>query len=153
MDEALDVVIPLLALLGSIVLAFVLLARARSRAKPEPPESGVQVPASASKRQRRIIEKLDPVPDIPTVMDLVRAEVEELGLEEIPGAAELPRPVLLKVYRRDEAIRMACTHDGIEYRVAAGVEPADAEDGDVDLYCEQCGDPSGTNEAEETFTE
>lgn len=140
-----DIAIPLAALLGSIVLAIVLLSRARNNAKPEVPENTVPIPASASKRQRRILSQLEPAPEIPTLMDLVREEVADLGLEEIPGASDLSKPVLLKVYRRD--VRDNCAHDSHQYVVADGVEPRDALESDVELVCPDCAE-LGTKEEE-----
>ena len=131
-----DIAIPLAALLGSIVLAFVLLTRARNNAKSNLPEDAVPIPATASRRQRRMISKLEPVPEIPTLMDLVREEIADLGLEDIPGAAELSKPVILKVYRRD--VRDDCTHDAFEFVVGDGVDPRDALESDVEFVCPQC---------------
>ena len=139
-----DIAIPLAALLGSIVLAFVLLARARNNAKSNLPEEAVPIPATASRRQRRIISKLEPEPELPTLMDLVREEIADLGLEDIPGAAELSKPVMLKVYRRD--VRDDCTHDAYQFVVSEGVEPRDALEADVELLCPQCAEDGTSDE-------
>ncbi len=152
MEEFWDAAIPILALFLSIGLAAFLLTRARRNAKPEVPEGEVMVPASASKRQRRILETLEPTPEIPTVMDLVRQEISELGIDKREGAAGLPGPVMLKVYRRDEAIRKACPNDDWRFVVADGVEPSDAEDADVRIVCEKLGE-TGTNPEDEALPE
>lgn len=143
MDGFWDIALPMAALFGSIVLAFVLLTRARNNAKPDLPEDVVPIPSSASRRQRRIVSKLEPLPEIPTLMDLVREEITDLGLEDLPGAEELSGPVMLKVYRRD--VRDDCTHDAYEFIVSDGVEPPDALESDVELVCPQCVE-QGTNE-------
>jgi hypothetical protein len=146
MTEFWQAAVPLLALFGSIILAIALLARQRSRVEP-PEEDGSkpQVPASASRRTRKIAAKLSPLPEIPTVMDMVKAEVAELGLEDISGHEDLPGPVLLKVYRRD--LREGCDHDTLEYRTTEGVERAEATEDDVILRCTSCTD-EGTNAEE-----
>ena len=137
MEDVWEIALPLLAMLGSIVLAFVLLTRVRERARPEEEEQAKRpYPPSATRRQRRILDKFEPDPEIPTLMDLVRAEVDDLGLEEIPGGDGVGAAVLLKVYRRDRPA--ACEHEEIEYRVAEGVDPETADEDDVVLYCAQC---------------
>lgn len=148
MDSSADIFIVVGAMFGSIVLAGILLARVRNRAKPEPIESGVQIPASASRRQRRILTALEPDPQIPTLMDLVREEIADLGIEDIPGHEDISGPTLLKVYRRDERVREQCPHNGYGYVVANGIRRDEATDEQVWLYCEQCG---GTNPAAETL--
>lgn len=145
-----DIIIVLIALVGSTILAGVLITRARSRAKPEPVEGKPQIPATASRRQRRILERLEPNPAIPTLMDLVNEEIAELGIREIPGSEDISGPVLLKVYRRDEQVREQCPHDTYEYVVADGVSRDEAVDDDVRLFCRQCG---GTDAADQTLTD
>ncbi len=149
MENFWEIAVPLLALFGSIILAVVLLARARDRARPEQEEEEKrEYPRSASRRQRKILSQFEPDPEIPTLMDLVRAEIEELGIEEIPGGEGVGAAVLLKVYRRDRAAD--CTHDGIAYRVAEGVDPGAAEGPDVVLICEECTSASDDEESDPT---
>ena len=132
-----EIAVPLLALLASIILAIVLLARARERARPDDDEKAKRpYPPSASRRQRKILAQLSPDPEIPTLMDLVKAEVEDLGLEDVPGGGGIPPGVLLKVYRRDRAEN--CSHDGIEYRLGEGITPDEATEEDVVLHCPEC---------------
>jgi hypothetical protein len=145
-----DIVIVAIALLGSLVLAGVLITRARSHAKPEPIEGKPAIPASASRRQRRILDKLEPIPQIPTLMDLVNEEIAELGLRDLPGSEGISGPVLLKVYRRDELVHEQCPHGTYQYVVADGVASDEAVDDDVRLYCPQC---VGTDSGDETLTE
>lgn len=139
-SETLDVVIVLVALVGSIVVAVVLLLWAHRRAKPVEGVETPQIPASATRRQRRILEKLEPLPEIPTVMDLVRLEVEETGVDKIPGHEGLSGPVKLKVFRRDQSIVENCSHEAYGFVVRDGVAPEDAREDDVRLHCEKCGE-------------
>lgn len=150
MEQSADIFIVIGALFGSLILAGFLLTRARNRVKPEDTESGVQVPASASRRQRRILTSMEPDPEIPTLMDLVREEITELGIEDIPGHEDISGPVLLKVYRRDLQVREQCPHHGYGYVVTEGMRRDEATESDVWLYCEECG---GTNPATETLDE
>jgi hypothetical protein len=151
MEDQWDIVIVLFALVGSIALAGVLLARARKRVNPEPTESKPEIAASASRRQRRILENLEPPPQIPTLMDLVREEIEDLGIQDIAGSEGISDPVLLKVYRRDQAVREQCPHNAYEYVVADDVRRDEAGDDDVRLYCARCA--AGTDADDETLIE
>ena len=106
----------------------------------------------ASRRQRRILEKMEPLPEIPTIMDLVRQEIDEAGIESIPGHEGLSEPVMLKVYKRD--VNERCSHDAYEYVVKDGVEPEEATEDQVRLVCAQCAEPdeeSGTDPADEAL--
>ncbi len=116
MEDFWEIAVPMIALFGSIALAAVLLARVRAHAKPEQPEASIQVPASASRRQRRVLEKLEPEPEIPTLMDLVREEIEVLGIEDVAGSEDLSLPVMLRVFKRDA--RELCSHEEAEFVVA-----------------------------------
>ncbi|MCP4966265.1 MAG: hypothetical protein GY926_13665 [bacterium] len=148
-----DLVIVGIAIAISIGLVVMLLTRQRAAARPADYEPKKQSGWTTSKRQQRIMEKLGPPPEIPTVMDLVREEVAETGVENIPGHEGLTGPVMLKVFRRDQAVQDRCTHDGYAFLIAEGVEPSEALEGDVTLYCEQCGpmDQPGTESVDETL--
>lgn len=139
MEDFTEIAIPLAALLGVIILAIYLLTRAREHARPkdEPPEKAIL--RKASRSQRKILEKLEPIPELPTVMDLMREEIAETGVENIPGHEGLAGPVMLKVFRRDRDVRERCTHDGYAFVVADGVEPSAATEEQVSLYCDECG--------------
>jgi hypothetical protein len=148
MDNFWEVAVPIVALFGSIALAAALLTRQRSRVKPDETERAAPViPSSASRHQRKVLEKLEPQPEIPTLMDLVRTEIEELGIDKIPGHESLPKPVVLKVYRRDSLLLQECNHDALEFKLGDGVEPSEAMEDDVILFCLECGEP-GTNDGE-----
>ena len=138
MEDFWDIAIPFAALIGSMVLAGVLLTRARNHAKPEPPATAPQLPASASKRQRRVLETLAPAPELPTLMDLVREEIEDLGIEEIPGHEGVSDAVLLKVYRRDLPSIESCEHETYEFVIAESVPADEATERDVRLVCPDC---------------
>jgi hypothetical protein len=146
----LDIIIVLIAMLGSIILAVVLLARTRQRVKPEDASAAPQIPVSASRRQRRILDTLEPPPAIPTLMDLVREEIQDLGINDIPGSEEISGPVLLKVYRRDAAVREQCPHGTYGFVVAEGVAKNEAGDNDVRLFCPEC---AGTDAEADTLSE
>lgn len=148
-QETTDIIIVFVALFASIGLAAFLLTRARGRVEADAPEEVQRIPASASRRQRRILKTMDPSPEIPTLMDMVHEEIADLGLDRLPGHEDLSAPVLLKVYRRD--FREDCPHDEWEYVVAEGIRRDEAEDADVKLICRQCENP-GTNPDDETFT-
>jgi hypothetical protein len=86
----------------------------------------------------------------------MREEMAETGVETIPGHEGLGGPVMLKVFRRDALIRERCTHDGIGFVVRDGIEPEEATENDVVLFCAQCGpiqdkDEAGTDSEEETL--
>jgi hypothetical protein len=138
MEDFWDIAIPIAGLIGSIGLAIVLLSRARSHAKLETPEKVPTVPSTASRRQRRVLEKLDPVPELPTLMDLVRQEIADLGIKEIPGHDGISETVLLKVYRRDHIATGACDHDALHYVLADGVAADEAGEDSVTLVCDEC---------------
>jgi hypothetical protein len=154
LDTTVEAAVPFVLLLVAVALAAFLLARQRSRVRPTDLEPEKDVLLKASRRQQRVLEKLDPLPEIPSVMDLMRQEIEETGVEEIPGHEGLPGPVMLKVFRRDHAIREHCTHNAYEFVIQDGVDPAVAMEDDVRLFCEQCGElpqETGTKSDPETF--
>jgi hypothetical protein len=136
-----------------------LLTRQRERLRPEAtPES----PPPARKRptrQEKILQKLEPLPEIPTMMDLVREEIAAEGVDDIPGHEDLPDPVKLKVFRRDHRVIEACTHDAYHFAVAEGIERPEATTQDVALRCDECGelpplpDTPGTNDDDATLPE
>ena len=148
--DSFDIFIVFAALFASMGIAGVLLARARSHAKPDTTEAAPKLPPSASRRQRRILETLTPPPEIPTLMDLVRMEIADLGIENIPGHEGISGPVLLKVFRRDHALLEQCPHGTCGYVVAEGVRRDEADEDQVRLFCEQC---VGTDPEAETFNE
>ncbi len=148
MEDFWEIAVPLLALFGSIALAVALLARLRTRARPEDEQQPTRpMPQSATRRQRKILAQFEPDPEIPTLMDMVKAEIEELGIESIPGGEGVGAAVLLKAYRRDRA--ETCEHEDVEFRVASGVDPADVTEDDVVLHCPDCArEPADSTEAE-----
>ena len=151
MEDFWEVALLVLTFFGSIAVAVVVLARLRARVKAEQEDSDApQIPATASRRQRRVLEQLSTPPDIPTVMDLVREEIAELGIRDIPGSEELAETVALKVFRRD--MREGCDLGSCEYRIAAGVEPAKATEDEVTLFCPECSEP-GANGDDAALTE
>lgn len=141
-----------IAFLATIAIAIAMLTRQRARARPEKSELTDEPPRPRG-HQARIMAKLEPLPEIPTVMDLVREEIEETGVERIPGHEGLPGHVMLKVFKRDHLIRERCSHDSYEFVVRKDVSPPDALEDDVTLFCSRCGagetdtaDPAGESE-------
>ncbi len=134
-----DLVIVGVALIASVGVTAILLTRQRAHARPEDYEPAQPRPKIMPNRQERLMAKLEPLPEIPTVMDLVREEVAATGVEDLPGHEGLTGPVMLKVYRRDHLVRERCTHDGYGFDVAEGVDPTEATEDEVTLFCSQCG--------------
>lgn len=148
MGTVVEAALPIIGVLVIMAFAAALLTRQRNRVRPTdlPPEK--EVLQKASKRQRKVLEKLEPLPEIPSVMDLMRQEIEETGVENIPGHEGLQGPVMLKVFRRDHLVRERCTHDAYEFVVGEGIEPEAATEDQVVLFCSQCGEPEITEQAE-----
>jgi hypothetical protein len=158
------VAVALIALVLSVTIVAVLLTRQRERHRPEATAENTPGPRKRMTRQEKILQKLDPLPEIPTMMDLVREEIAAEGVDDIPGHDNLPDPIKLKVFRRDQRIIEACEHDGYRFVVADGVNPEDATAEDVALRCDECGEPppvsdspvvdtSGTNLDDETLSD
>lgn len=109
-------------------------------------------PRKLTRAQRRIEEFRASVPQPPlaSIEDIARAEAEDLGLLDLPGAEGLPINVLLLVWRRDEAVRARCD-GGLGYELTTGVDPAAATEDDVRLTCDRPlrtqEDESGNNAA------
>lgn len=139
MDDVVSAAVPILAVFAFIGLATFLLTRARAHARPPAETPEEKVLQTASRRQQRILEKLEPLPEIPTVMDLMRQELEETGVEQIPGSEGLSGPVMLKVFKRDAAIRERCDHDAYEFVMEDDVNPEEATEDQVVLFCSRCG--------------
>ena len=118
-----------------------LLTRQRERHRPEAPPDSPPPTRKRLTRQEKILQKLDPLPEIPTLMDLVREEIAAEGVDDIPGHEDLPDPVKLKVFRRDYRVIEVCVHDAYHFAVADGIERAEATTQDVALRCDECGDP------------
>lgn len=82
---------------------------------------------------KREMEAL-PVRDI---MDLVREEAEETGVNDIPGAEGVELPVRLQVYHRDAAVRAACPDRTLlTFVLGHGVSPERATAEDLRLHFE-----------------
>ena len=129
--------IAIVAFLATIAIAIALLTRQRARTRPEASPLDSEPPLLGG-RQARVLAKLDPLPGIPTVMDLVREEIAETGVERIPGHEGLPDHVMLKVFKRDRLIRERCTHDSFQFVIRQDVSPPDALEDDVTLFCNRC---------------
>lgn len=67
---------------------------------------------------------------------LVSAEIADLGLREINGAAGIPAPVLLKAWKEGtETINGCPSRDLLSFTVTPGLDPSEARDSDVSLVC------------------
>lgn len=116
---------------GALIFAFSFAGRARkAQGVDDPPKKRL------SKREKKLeqLRQYDPLPEPKAILDIVREEAEDLGVNDVPGGEGLDIPVKLKVWHRDEAIREACNGD-VRYDVAAGVPPGEATVDDVRLVC------------------
>lgn len=122
-------------LVAAGVLVFRLLVRSRRRLMPE---ESVDESRRLSRRQRLVmeLERANPNPEIPTVVELMHQEAAETGVDSIAGGEGIPIPVKLKVWRRDAVVHEDCTDRALlRFVVKAGVAPADATVTDVRLAC------------------
>lgn len=88
-------------------------------------------------RKRQALEDLEKEREAfkpPDILELVRQEVVELGLDQLEGAEGIDPSVLLQVYRRDED---NCEEGATKrFVVADGVDPANADPDTVSLSCD-----------------
>lgn len=110
-----------------------------SKIRKELPELAerAQKPKRQSKREKRLeaIRAAEPEWEAPSIEDLVAAEIEETGVDRIPGGEGLATAVLLKVYRRDTTVAETCAPEDRRFVLAAGVDAAVADVDDVKLVC------------------
>jgi hypothetical protein len=69
-----------------------------------------------------------------SIVDLVDAEVTDLGLRSIEGAEDIPPDVLLRVWSSSPDVQR-CKRDDLRFVVTADVEAKDAGFDDVELAC------------------
>jgi hypothetical protein len=110
------------------------------RARNENPQfEEIERPKRMSKRERKL-QKLrefeESIPPPPTLEELIEAEVRDTGVDRIPGGDGLAVSVRLKVYHRDEQVRVGCARDGLRFLVNEGVDPAEATVDEVMLVCD-----------------
>jgi len=86
-------IVPIVAGIGALVVALVVVSRGISRRRD----------AARQDLERELAEV-----GHHDIMDLVREEAAEIGLERIPGADDVDLVTRLRVWHRDEAIRTAC---------------------------------------------
>lgn len=88
-------------------------------------------------RRRELKQQLAATEERPPIdiHALVREEVADLGIERVPGSDGVDLAVLLRVWRRDEAIHQQCTEGIVHYQVRPGTEPGAAHDDDVRMVC------------------
>ena len=94
-------------------------------------------PQRMTRSQRRVEQMRASMPDIPklSIEEIAKAEADDLGLGDVPGAEGLPVNVQLLVWRRDEDTRERC-EGTVRYVTADGVAPGDATPDDVRLECD-----------------
>jgi hypothetical protein len=103
----------------AVVVVLVIVTRNSARVKRE-----------AKEDLKREMEAL-PARDI---MDLVKEEAAETGVDEITGGEGVDLPVRLQVWHRDEAVREACPDlSMLRFEVDVGVAAANAEADQVRL--------------------
>ncbi len=109
---------------------------------------GVMLSRQTSKTKKSAIADLEMEKENVGSFDifaLVEAEVTSLGLLEIEGSLDVPHGVLLKTWSDHSRIADSCAdHQHLRFVVADGVNPLNAQDGDVTLEC------SATKPIEET---
>ena len=118
MDQSTIVVIAI-AVIGFLI-AGVMLGRQTSRRKKDAIES--------LKAEKATVSSVG-------ILDLVEAEVDDLGLRAIEGAAGIPPDVLLRAWRDAPHELAGCDHADLRIELASGVEPADATVADVTIVC------------------
>jgi hypothetical protein len=69
----------------------------------------------------------------PDIIELVNDEVNETGIADLPGAADIDPVVLLKAWKRDGG---PCAAGGY-FSVADGVAPNEASETDVTFHCDR----------------
>lgn len=85
-------------------------------------------------QEREAVGKFD-------ILELVKSEVQALGLSDIEGANDIPLDVLLRVWRGNEGAADGCDSPScLRYVISPGVVPTDATDDDVTLECTESGD-------------
>lgn len=68
---------------------------------------------------------------------LVSAEVEDLGLRSVSGAAGIPAAVLLKTWKDGAETVDGCpSRDLLRFVITPGLDPSEATDPDVTLVCD-----------------
>ena len=73
----------------------------------------------------------------PDILELVRQEAAESGVDQIPGADDVDLTVRLQAWRRDEYVRSACPDTTLlRFVLDEGVPPDKATAEDVRLECE-----------------
>jgi hypothetical protein len=72
-----------------------------------------------------------------SIMDLVKEEAEETGVDVIPGAEGVDLPIRLKVWHRDAEVRESCPDPALlVFVLTEGVDPERAAADDLRLHFE-----------------
>ena len=111
-------VVVVVALLVAVVIVGVVLSRMTSRRKKDAVES--------LEAERKAIESQ-------TILDIVAAEVADLGLRDIQGSAGVPPGPLLRGWSDADPALHAEQRPHLQFVVRDGIPAEDAEIGDVRL--------------------
>jgi hypothetical protein len=125
-------IIVAIALLIAFVVTGVVLGRQTSNRKKEAIES-----LKAEKAALRSV----------SILDLAREEIEELGLDRIPGTEDLATDVILKVWKDAGQEIRDCDRSELRYVIADGIDPHQASVRDVRIVCDSVGDDRSTDDA------
>jgi hypothetical protein len=120
------------AAIVAVVIALTVLSRASGRKK--------RMAREDLKREQEQVGHFD-------ILELVRQELDETGAGDVPGGDGVDPTVLLRVWRRDQAVRDDCS-GGLRFVIADGVAPADAEVDVVKLVCDDQGTEAEKNETD-----
>ena len=101
------------------------------------------VEAKPKTKQHQKIQQFEPEHTPPSIEDLIEEEAADLGLNEIPGGEGVETSVKLRVWHRDASARSGCADGALHYEVDDGVEPAEAQLGQVHLRCGTARQPTG----------
>jgi hypothetical protein len=118
-DPAFTGVIILITALA-VIIVMVLLSRMGKQRKKEA--------VADLEREREAVKA-------PDIIELIQAEITELGIDRIEGSDSIDPSILLQVYRRDEVI---CAEDSsLQFVLADGVDPSDADLDTLSLRCDE----------------
>ena len=104
---------------------------------------GVVLARNTSSRKKQAIASLEEEKKTVghfSIVDLVDAEVTELGLRSIDGAEGIPPEVLLKTWSMTDSVH-DCPRHQVRYVLSPGVEPADADHTTLELICDRAAPP------------
>jgi len=120
------------------VIMITLTRRTRDRMRDAIAAETGEPPANVpSKRQQKIMAATSAhtATPKPTIEELVAAEAEATGVNEIDGGDGLDVSLKLRVFWRDEVVRKGCEDGHLEFRIDDGATVETAATEDVRLVC------------------